>query len=73
MQEQQLNELDKNSDKKRSDGAESDGGAGSPPAHLHDLLASLQKHLLAHLHVNSSDEYTVRVSLLISVTDRVRP
>ncbi len=83
IQEKELKELGKNSDKsrvsssggtgcdKQEEGTESPGSGqdvkcrtapdecGTPPVHLHDLLASLQKHLLAYCYTNSSDDYLV--------------
>ena len=55
-QEQAFNELEKNSDKQQRVESLEDG---APPAHLHELLASLHKHLLAHCHVNAHDEFSV--------------
>jgi E3 ubiquitin-protein ligase HERC1 len=50
FQEQAFNELIKNSDKESGVGVSGENG---PPIHLHELLASLQKHLLAYCHVNA--------------------
>ncbi|XP_066271875.1 probable E3 ubiquitin-protein ligase HERC1 [Branchiostoma lanceolatum] len=60
--EQAFGELEKNSDKEV--GSVSEYEDGTPPAHLHELLSSLQKHLLAHCHVNALDESSPTVSLL---------
>ena len=89
IQEKELKDLGKNSDKSRvsSSGGTSLGkqeeeikspGAGqdvkcgtapvecgTPPVHLHDLLASLQKHLLAYCYTNSSDDYLVSYVLRV--------
>ncbi|CAH1796720.1 unnamed protein product [Owenia fusiformis] len=54
--EQLFNEIEKNSDKGQDWGSLCDG---APPSHLHELLASLQKHLLAYCHVNSADDELV--------------
>ncbi|KAI8481810.1 putative E3 ubiquitin-protein ligase herc1, partial [Branchiostoma belcheri] len=60
--EQAFGELEKNSDK--DVGSVSEYEDGTPPAHLHELLSSLQKHLLAYCHVNALDESSPTVSLL---------
>ncbi|KAI8478441.1 putative E3 ubiquitin-protein ligase herc1, partial [Branchiostoma belcheri] len=61
-EEQAFGELEKNSDK--DVGSVSEYEDGTPPAHLHELLSSLQKHLLAYCHVNALDESSPTVSLL---------
>lgn len=50
FQEQMLHELEKNIDKS-FDLSSPDNG---PLPHLYELLASLQKHLLAYCHVNDA-------------------
>ncbi|XP_077870271.1 putative E3 ubiquitin-protein ligase HERC1 [Saccoglossus kowalevskii] len=51
--EQAFGELEKNSDKDPSSISCEDD---APPSHLRELLASLQKHLLAYIHVNAYEE-----------------
>lgn len=53
MQDQAFGELEKNSDKLQRGTSSSDS---SQPAHLHQLLCSLQKQLLAYCHINSATE-----------------
>lgn len=53
MQDQAFGELEKNSDKLQRGTSSSDS---SQPAHLHQLLCSLQKQLLAYCHINSVTE-----------------
>lgn len=48
--------MEKNSDKLQNTSVPEDH---EPPVHLHELLASLQKHLLAYCHINSSHENLV--------------
>lgn len=52
-QDQALGELEKNSDKLQQGTSPSDS---SQPAHLHQLLCSLQKQLLAYCHINAVTE-----------------
>ena len=52
-QDQAFGELEKNSDKLQQGMSSSDS---SQPAHLHQLLCSLQKQLLAYCHINSVNE-----------------
>ncbi|KAG8576379.1 hypothetical protein GDO81_009838 [Engystomops pustulosus] len=59
--DQAFGELEKNSDK-LSVGASS--SENSQPAHLHELLCSLQKQLLAYCHTNSISESSSSVALL---------
>ncbi|XP_030232116.1 probable E3 ubiquitin-protein ligase HERC1 isoform X5 [Gadus morhua] len=54
-------ELEKNSDKLQQGMSSSDS---SQPAHLHQLLCSLQKQLLAYCHINSVNENSSSVALL---------
>lgn len=53
VQDQAFGELEKNSDKLQRGTSSSDS---SQPAHLHQLLCSLQKQLLAYCHINSVTE-----------------
>ncbi|XP_057693805.1 probable E3 ubiquitin-protein ligase HERC1 isoform X9 [Corythoichthys intestinalis] len=59
--DQAFGELEKNSDKLQQDISSSDS---SQPAHLHQLLCSLQKQLLAYCHVNHMTENSSSVALL---------
>ncbi|XP_033633807.1 probable E3 ubiquitin-protein ligase HERC1 isoform X2 [Asterias rubens] len=59
--EQAFGELEKNSDKTQTSMACDDG---APPAHLRELLSSLQKHLVSYCYVNAEDEISVSVGLL---------
>ncbi|XP_028981614.2 probable E3 ubiquitin-protein ligase HERC1 isoform X4 [Esox lucius] len=59
--DQAFGELEKNSDKVLQGTSSSDS---SQPAHLHELLCSLQKQLLAYCHINCVTENSSSVSLL---------
>ncbi|XP_028298817.1 probable E3 ubiquitin-protein ligase HERC1 isoform X3 [Gouania willdenowi] len=59
--DQAFGELEKNSDKQQQGTSSSDS---SQPAHLHQLLCSLQKQLLAYCHINAVTETSSSVSLL---------
>uniref|UniRef100_A0A667Y6L3 HECT-type E3 ubiquitin transferase n=1 Tax=Myripristis murdjan TaxID=586833 RepID=A0A667Y6L3_9TELE len=59
--DQAFGELEKNSDKLQQGTSSSDS---SQPAHLHQLLCSLQKQLLAYCHINSVSENSSSVALL---------
>ncbi|CAL8352432.1 unnamed protein product [Merluccius merluccius] len=59
--DQAFGELEKNSDKLQQGTSSSDS---SQPAHLHQLLCSLQKQLLAYCHINSLTENSSSVALL---------
>ncbi|XP_032830981.2 putative E3 ubiquitin-protein ligase HERC1 isoform X4 [Petromyzon marinus] len=59
--EQAFGELEKNSDKQNAEMSPSDS---NPPAHLHELLSSLHKQLLAYCHVNNVAETSSSVALL---------
>lgn len=59
--DQAFGELEKNSDKLQQGASPSDS---SQPAHLHELLCSLQKQLLAYCHINSVTENSSSVALL---------
>ncbi|XP_051919775.1 probable E3 ubiquitin-protein ligase HERC1 isoform X1 [Hippocampus zosterae] len=59
--DQAFGELEKNSDKLQQGLSSSDS---SQPAHLHQLLCSLQKQLLAFCHVNHVTENSSSVALL---------
>ncbi|KAM6980533.1 putative E3 ubiquitin-protein ligase HERC1 [Aplochiton taeniatus] len=59
--DQAFGELEKNSDKLLQGMSSSDS---NQPAHLHDLLCSLQKQLLAYCHINSVTESSSSVALL---------
>ncbi|XP_037835872.1 probable E3 ubiquitin-protein ligase HERC1 isoform X2 [Kryptolebias marmoratus] len=59
--DQALGELEKNSDKLQQGTSSSDS---SQPAHLHQLLCSLQKQLLAYCHINTVTENSSSVALL---------
>ncbi|XP_066503891.1 probable E3 ubiquitin-protein ligase HERC1 isoform X4 [Hoplias malabaricus] len=59
--DQAFGELEKNSDKQLQGTSSSDS---SQPAHLHELLCSLQKQLLAFCHINSVTEDSSSVALL---------
>ncbi|XP_054587942.1 probable E3 ubiquitin-protein ligase HERC1 isoform X4 [Nothobranchius furzeri] len=59
--DQALGELEKNSDKLQQSTSPSDS---SQPAHLHQLLCSLQKQLLAYCHINAVTENSSSVALL---------
>ncbi|XP_047218559.1 probable E3 ubiquitin-protein ligase HERC1 isoform X5 [Girardinichthys multiradiatus] len=59
--DQALGELEKNSDKLQQRTSSSDS---SQPAHLHQLLCSLQKQLLAYCHINAVTENSSSVALL---------
>ncbi|XP_061622236.1 probable E3 ubiquitin-protein ligase HERC1 isoform X5 [Phyllopteryx taeniolatus] len=59
--DQAFGELEKNSDKLQQGMSSSDS---SQPAHLHQLLCSLQKQLLAYCHVNHVTENSSSVALL---------
>ncbi|XP_056876992.1 probable E3 ubiquitin-protein ligase HERC1 isoform X3 [Takifugu flavidus] len=59
--DQAFGELEKNSDKLQRGTSSSDS---SQPAHLHQLLCSLQKQLLAYCHINSVTENSSSVALL---------
>ncbi|XP_031704124.1 probable E3 ubiquitin-protein ligase HERC1 isoform X4 [Anarrhichthys ocellatus] len=61
VQDQAFGELEKNSDKLQQGTSSSDS---SQPAHLHQLLCSLQKQLLAYCHINSVTENCSSVALL---------
>ncbi|KAG2470375.1 HERC1 ligase, partial [Polypterus senegalus] len=60
-QDQAFGELEKNSDKLLQGTSSSEN---SQPAHLHELLCSLQKQLLAYCHINSISENSSSVALL---------
>lgn len=62
MQDQAFGELEKNSDKLQQGMSSSDS---SQPAHLHQLLCSLQKQLLAYCHINSVTEVWTQNCLLM--------
>ncbi|XP_015275623.1 PREDICTED: probable E3 ubiquitin-protein ligase HERC1 [Gekko japonicus] len=59
--DQAFGELEKNSDKFLLGTSSSEN---SQPAHLHELLCSLQKQLLAYCHINSVSETSSSVALL---------
>ncbi|XP_061671695.1 probable E3 ubiquitin-protein ligase HERC1 isoform X2 [Syngnathoides biaculeatus] len=59
--DQAFGELEKNSDKLQQGMSSSDS---CQPAHLHQLLCSLQKQLLAYCHVNHVTENSSSVALL---------
>nr|XP_057932866.1 probable E3 ubiquitin-protein ligase HERC1 isoform X4 [Doryrhamphus excisus] len=59
--DQAFGELEKNSDKLQQGMSSSDS---SQPAHLHQLLCSLQKQLLAYCHTNNVTENSSSVALL---------
>uniref|UniRef100_A0AAV2LT25 B30.2/SPRY domain-containing protein n=1 Tax=Knipowitschia caucasica TaxID=637954 RepID=A0AAV2LT25_KNICA len=59
--DQAFGELEKNSDKLLQGMSSSDS---SQPAHLHQLLCSLQKQLLAYCHINAVTENSSSVALL---------
>ncbi|XP_068597946.1 probable E3 ubiquitin-protein ligase HERC1 [Brachionichthys hirsutus] len=59
--DQAFGELEKNSDKQQQGMSSSDS---SQPAHLHQLLCSLQKQLLAYCHINSVTENCSSLALL---------
>ncbi|XP_034385564.1 probable E3 ubiquitin-protein ligase HERC1 isoform X2 [Cyclopterus lumpus] len=59
--DQAFGELEKNSDKLQQGTSSSDS---SQPAHLHQLLCSLQKQLLAYCHINAVTESSSSVALL---------
>ncbi|KAL4641964.1 putative E3 ubiquitin-protein ligase HERC1 isoform X1 [Arapaima gigas] len=59
--DQAFGELEKNSDKLLQGTSSSDS---SQPAHLHQLLCSLQKQLLAYCHMNNVSENSSSVALL---------
>ncbi|XP_045564463.1 probable E3 ubiquitin-protein ligase HERC1 isoform X7 [Salmo salar] len=59
--DQAFGELEKNSDKLLQGTSSSDS---SQPAHLHELLCSLQKQLLAYCHINCVTENSSSVALL---------
>ncbi|XP_016139643.1 LOW QUALITY PROTEIN: probable E3 ubiquitin-protein ligase HERC1 [Sinocyclocheilus grahami] len=59
--DQAFGELEKNSDKILQGTSSSDS---SQPAHLHELLCSLQKQLLAYCHINCVTESSSSVALL---------
>ncbi|XP_067298543.1 probable E3 ubiquitin-protein ligase HERC1 isoform X4 [Pseudorasbora parva] len=59
--DQAFGELEKNSDKILQGTSSSDS---SQPAHLHELLCSLQKQLLAYCHINCVTEGSSSVALL---------
>ncbi|XP_037767220.1 probable E3 ubiquitin-protein ligase HERC1 isoform X1 [Chelonia mydas] len=59
--DQAFGELEKNSDKFLLGTSSSEN---SQPAHLHELLCSLQKQLLAYCHINSVSENSSSVALL---------
>ncbi|KAK7912664.1 hypothetical protein WMY93_012875 [Mugilogobius chulae] len=59
--DQAFGELEKNSDKLLQGTSSSDS---SQPAHLHQLLCSLQKQLLAYCHINAVTENSSSVALL---------
>lgn len=61
VQDQAFGELEKNSDKLQQGMSSSDS---SQPAHLHQLLCSLQKQLLAYCHINSVTEVSTLGCLL---------
>ncbi|MEQ2219749.1 hypothetical protein XENOCAPTIV_023129, partial [Xenoophorus captivus] len=61
LPDQALGELEKNSDKLQQRTSSSDS---SQPAHLHQLLCSLQKQLLAYCHINAVTENSSSVALL---------
>ncbi|XP_069758992.1 probable E3 ubiquitin-protein ligase HERC1 isoform X8 [Narcine bancroftii] len=59
--DQAFGELEKNSDKQILGTSSAEN---SQPAHLHELLCSLQKQLLAYCHTNSVNESSGSVALL---------
>ncbi|GCB70606.1 hypothetical protein scyTo_0005723 [Scyliorhinus torazame] len=59
--DQAFGELEKNSDKELLGTSSAEN---SQPAHLHELLCSLQKQLLAYCHTNSVSESSSSVALL---------
>lgn len=59
FQDQAFGELEKNSDKLQQGMSSSDS---SQPAHLHQLLCSLQKQLLAYCHINAVTEVQSEVA-----------
>ncbi|XP_055518701.1 probable E3 ubiquitin-protein ligase HERC1 isoform X3 [Leucoraja erinacea] len=59
--DQAFGELEKNSDKQLLGTSSAEN---SQPAHLHELLCSLQKQLLAYCHSNSVNESSSSVALL---------
>ncbi|XP_068434962.1 probable E3 ubiquitin-protein ligase HERC1 isoform X7 [Clinocottus analis] len=59
--DQAFGELEKNSDKLQQGTSSSDS---NQPAHLHQLLCSLQKQLLAYCHINAVTENSSSVALL---------
>lgn len=58
-QDQAFGELEKNSDKILQGTSSSDS---SQPAHLHELLCSLQKQLLAYCHINCVTEVLAQLN-----------
>ncbi|MGH0120210.1 UNVERIFIED_CONTAM: hypothetical protein FKN15_006371 [Acipenser sinensis] len=61
QEDQAFGELEKNSDKLLQGTSSSEN---SQPAHLHELLCSLQKQLLAYCHINSVTGNSSSVALL---------
>lgn len=59
-QDQAFGELEKNSDKILQGTSSSDS---SQPAHLHELLCSLQKQLLAYCHINCVTEVLAQLNV----------
>ncbi|XP_043933675.1 probable E3 ubiquitin-protein ligase HERC1 isoform X2 [Protopterus annectens] len=59
--DQAFGELEKNSDKILQGTSSAEN---RQPAHLHELLCSLQKHLLAYCHISSISENSCSVALL---------
>lgn len=71
-QDQAFGELEKNSDKILQGTSSSDS---SQPAHLHELLCSLQKQLLAYCHINCVTEVLAQLNVYheqtwISISNR---
>lgn len=71
-QDQAFGELEKNSDKILQETSSSDS---SQPAHLHELLCSLQKQLLAYCHINCVTEVLAQLNVYheqtwISISNR---
>ena len=66
-QEQSFRELEKDFGKcgQVCDSSPGTPEGGTPPAHLHHLLASLHKHLLAYSYSNAQDETVVRSTCIL--------
>ena len=64
-----MNEVSQGKSEQEEEKKEEEEEEDNAPAHLHDLLSALLKHLLSYCNTHAHDQPVVSISIVLNVID----